>query len=144
VNAAEQATSLEATSKIAAVVNLFKAEFPDVRVDLKPWLNDPHSRELVDPDSIDIGFHLPGWSRRFRCRSFLVQIRFYTDATQALRRAIGVEIAGFDHQGKQWQLSTIGEWHCTGATEPSSDITAKLKTVCRSTLELFNRPEASP
>jgi len=35
VNAAEQANSIEFASKIAAVVGLFKAEFPDLRADLK-------------------------------------------------------------------------------------------------------------
>lgn len=48
MNAAEQATNLELASKIATVVNLFKSEFPDVRSDLKPWRNDPETRELVD------------------------------------------------------------------------------------------------
>jgi hypothetical protein len=79
VNAAEQAIGLELTSKIAGVVNLFKAQFPDAKADLKPWANDAETRELVDPDSIDIGFHLPGWSRRFQSRSILVQIRFFSD-----------------------------------------------------------------
>jgi hypothetical protein len=79
MNAAEQARSLEVTTKIAAVVNLFKLEFADARADLKPWQNDPDTRELVDPDSIDIGFHLPGWSRKFQSRSILVQIRLYED-----------------------------------------------------------------
>jgi hypothetical protein len=37
VNAAEQARSLQVASKIAAVVNLFKSEFPDAKADLKPW-----------------------------------------------------------------------------------------------------------
>jgi hypothetical protein len=85
VNAAEQARGLEVTSKIAAIVNLFKSEFPDAKADLKPWTNDPDTRELVDPDSIDIGFHLPGWSRKFQSRSILVQIRFYEDSFEWLQ-----------------------------------------------------------
>ena len=32
VNAAEQARNIELTSKIAAVVNLFKSEFPDAKL----------------------------------------------------------------------------------------------------------------
>ncbi|NER00845.1 MAG: hypothetical protein F6K30_29825, partial [Cyanothece sp. SIO2G6] len=79
MNAAEQAKSVDTASKIAAVVNHFKAEFPDARADLKPWANDRDTRELVDPDSIDIGFHLPGFSHRFQSRSILVQIRLCGD-----------------------------------------------------------------
>jgi len=52
VNAADVATNLELASKIATVVNLFKLSFH--KADLKPWRNDPETRELVDPDSIDI------------------------------------------------------------------------------------------
>lgn len=138
MNAAEQATNLELASKIATAVNLFKSEFPDARADLKPWANDPDTRELVDPDSIDLSFHFPGISRRFRSRSILVQIRFYGEAEE--RRAIGVEVAGFDHKGKQWQLSTIANWSFEGTTEPIPEIKDHLKHFCKQILELFNRP----
>jgi hypothetical protein len=138
VNAAEQATSLEVASKIATVVNLFKAAFPDAKADLKPWLNDPQSRELMDPDSIDIGFHLPGWSPRFQSRSILVQIRFYADSLDNTRRAIGIEVAGFTHLGKQWQFSTVGSWHFEGTVEPAADIAVKFKDFARLVLDLFN------
>ena len=77
MNAAEQARNIEVTSKIAAVVNLFKLEFADAKVDLKPWMNDVDTRKLVDPESIDIGFHFPGRSRLVQSRSILIQIRFY-------------------------------------------------------------------
>jgi hypothetical protein len=138
VNAAEQATNVTVASKIATVVNLFKSEFPDAKVDLKPWANDPDTRELVDPDSIDIGFHFPGWSRRLQSRSILVQIRFYKDALEASRRAIGVEAAGFDHRGKQWRLSTVEEWRFEGASHPVPEVGEKLKHFCRQVFELFN------
>jgi hypothetical protein len=139
VNAAEQATNIALASKIAAVVNLFKLEFPDVRVDLKPWVNDADTRELVDPDSIDIGFHFPGWSRKFQSRSILVQIRFYEDPLDAsLRRAIGVEAAGFDHSGKRWRFSTVEQWQFVGDSQPSSEVGDKLKHFCRQVFDLFN------
>ena len=60
MNAAEQAQGLFITSKIAAVVNLFKAQFPDAKADLTPWQMDANAQSQVDPHSIDIGFHLPG------------------------------------------------------------------------------------
>ncbi len=138
MNAAEQATNIEFASKIAAVVNLFKSEFPDAKADLKPWVNDPNTKELVDPDSIDIGFHFPGWSRRFQSRSILVQIRFYEDPLTSSRRAIGVQVEGFDHQGKQWRLSTVEEWQAVGASQPVSEVTEQLKHFCRQVFELFN------
>jgi hypothetical protein len=79
MNAAEQANSVEVATKIAALVNLFKTELPDIRSDLKPWANDPDTRELVDPDSIDVGFHFPGWSRKWQSRSILIQVRLHPD-----------------------------------------------------------------
>jgi len=148
VNAAEQAIGLELATKIAAVVTLFKAQFPDARADLKPWVNDPDTREQLDPDSIDIGFHLPGWSRSIQSRSILVQIRFYSDPTEAdsvrgdsavgSRRAIGLEAAGFTHLGEQWRLSTIKDWQFFGSTEPADEVKEKLKLFCRQIFELFN------
>ena len=138
MNAAEQAINLELASKIASIVNLFKAEFPAIRADLKPWRNDPETRELVDPDSIDIGFHFPGRSRSFQSRSILVQIRFYQDTLNDFRSCIGVEAVGFDHRGKQWQLSTVEDWRFEGATEPEPEAGEKLKHFCRHILDIFN------
>ncbi|MBW4693672.1 MAG: hypothetical protein KME27_18155 [Lyngbya sp. HA4199-MV5] len=137
MNAAEQATSLETTSKIAAAANLFKAEFPDAKSDLKPWVSDPDTQELVDPESIDIGFHFPGFSRLLQSRSLLLQIRFYQDLQTGERRAIGAEIAGFDHRGKQWWLSTVDHWAFEGANYPTPEMGEKLKAFLRSVLELF-------
>ena len=139
MNAAEQATNLELASKIATVVNLFKSEFPDVRADLKPWTNDPGTRELVDPDSIDLGIHFPGRSKPFQSRSILIQIRFYQDPLNGSRSCIGIEVAGFDHRGKQWRLSTVEDWSFVGSAQPDPEPSKKLKQVCRQILELFNQ-----
>ncbi|BAY15697.1 hypothetical protein NIES2109_29890 [Nostoc sp. HK-01] len=138
MNASEQATNLELASKIATVVNLFKFQFPDAKSDLKPWKNDPETRELVDPDSIDIGFHFPGISKSWRSRSVLIQIRFHQDPITNLRRAIGIEVAGFDHRGEAWRLSTVENWNIVGESVPSLQIGDKLKQFCRQILELFN------
>lgn len=140
MNASEQATNFELASKIATVVNLFKFEFPDARSDLKPWKNDPETRELVDPDSIDIGFHFPGISKSWRSRSVLIQIRFYHDPLNNSRRAIGLEAAGFDHRGEVWRLSTIETWSFVGQSLPSPEVGERLKQVCRQILEVFNKP----
>lgn len=138
MNAALMATNLEIASKIATVVNLFKFEFPDAKSDLKPWTNDPETMELVDPDSIDIGFHFPGVSKSWQSRSLLIQIRFYQDPINDVQRAIGVEIAGFSHNGEQWRLSTVDNWNCVGISQPSSEKSEKLKKFCRQILEVFN------
>ncbi|MBE9205638.1 hypothetical protein IQ244_03755 [Nostoc sp. LEGE 06077] len=138
MNASEQATNLELASKIATVVNLFKFQFPDAKSDLKPWKNDPETRELVDPDSIDIGFHFPGISKSWRSRSVLIQIRFHQDPITNLRRAIGIEVAGFDHRGEAWRLSTVEHWNIVGESVPSPQISDKLKQFCQQILELFN------
>ncbi len=142
MNAAEQAKSLETASKIATLVNLFKSEVPDAKADLTPWANDPETRELVDPDSIDIGFHLPGFSRLFQSRSMLLQVRFHRDEATGDRRAIGAEIAGFDHQGKQWRLSTVHEWAFEGDRQPTPEIGDKLIDFLRQSLTLFNEPSS--
>lgn len=157
MNAAEQANSIEFASKIAAVVGLFKAELPDLRADLKPWANDPDTRDLVDPDSIDLGFHFPGVSRLFQCRSLLVQIRLYTDpeTTESQgacprddsqtdrsthRRVIGLDLAGFDHRGKRWTLSTIDNWTFCGDVTPDPTCRERLRRCCRQVFVLFNSP----
>jgi len=138
VNAAEQATSIEFASKIATVVRLFKLEFPDLRVDLKPWTNDQDTRELVDPDSVDIGLHFPGMSRLFHCRSLLLQIRFYDDPDSELRRVIGMEVGGYDHRGKQWNFSTIHQWRFLGDTVPEPAAGDRLKKCCQQVFDVFS------
>lgn len=138
MNAAEQAKGLETTTKIAAVVNLFKTLFPDARADLKPWANDPDTRKLVDPDSIDIGFHFPGWSPTFQSRSILVQIRLFEDPATEARQVIGVEAVGLSYEGEKWRLSTIDDWQFLGDVQPKEAVKEKLKTFCRQIYPLFN------
>ncbi|MBE9069204.1 hypothetical protein IQ260_21395 [Leptolyngbya cf. ectocarpi LEGE 11479] len=152
MNAAEQARSIEYASKIAATVGAFKGQLPDLRSDLKPWANDPDTRELIDPDSIDIGFHFPGFSRSFNCRSLLVQIRLHevsdgeTSATNAVAnvvKVIGVEVVGFNHLGQQWHLSTINNWQFEGVAPPQTPAGEKIKACCRQIFQVFNpSPEA--
>lgn len=146
MNAAQQATDIALASKIASAVSLFRSEFPDAKVDLKPWAEDIDTQDLVDPDSIDFSFHFPGWSRRWQSRSILVQIRFYEDARTisdstfelTTRNFIGLEVAGFDYRGKQWRLSTVSDWQFEGDLQPQPEIADKLKEFCRQIFELFS------
>jgi hypothetical protein len=137
MNASEQAKSLDMTCKIASIVNLFKAEFPDAKADLKPWKNDHDTRSTLDPDSIDIGFHFPGWSPRIQSRSILTQIRFYHDKIEENYKLIGIEILGFNHQGQAWRLSTVANWDLEGSSLPVPEIAVKLKSFCRQVFNLF-------
>jgi hypothetical protein len=137
VNAQEKAIGLDVTVKIAAVVNLFKAEFPDAMVDFKPWCSDPDTQEWIDPHSIDLGFHFPGWSRRLQSNSILVQLRFSQDFTNKLENLIGLEVAGFNHQGMAWQVSTVDDWQFFGQFLPGQDYMQKIKNFCRQVFTLF-------
>lgn len=143
MNASERARGLNIATKIASVVNLFKLQFPDAKADLKPWQNDPNTLELVDPDSIDIGFHFPGWSRRFQSNCILVQIRFYKDPLEEEEKLIGLETCGFSHVGEAWRLSTVENWHFSGKCQPSEDVKQKLKLFCCQVFELFDVVSAS-
>lgn len=138
LNASERAKGLDITTKIASVVNLFKTQFPDVKVDFNPWKNDPDTRELVDPDSIDIGFHFPGWSPRIQCNSILVQIRFYKDPLEKTEKFIGLETAGFSHVGQAWRFSTVENWQLLGKYQPTAQVEDKLKIFSRQVFELFS------
>lgn len=138
MNAAEQAKSFEAVSKIAALVSLFKSEFAHVSIDLNPWQNDPDTQELVDPDSIDLGLHFPGRSGSYQSRCILVQIRFYCDPVEGQRRALGIEAMGYDHRGQQWRFSTVEHWQFSGTAVPSQEAKEKFKRIFQRVLELFN------
>ena len=137
MNASERAKGLDLTTKIASIVNLFKTHFPDVKTDLKPWKNDPDTLQMVDPDSIDIGFHFPGWSPRIQCNSILIQIRFYKDPCESTEKFIGLETAGFSHVGQAWHFSTIENWQLLGEYQPSAQVKEKLKLFSRQVFELF-------
>lgn len=137
MNASEQAKGLQITTKIAAIVNLFKQYFPDGKADLNPWHNDPDTINLVDPDSIDIAFHFPGWSRKIQSRSILLQIRFHQDSIDKQQRLIGIETAGFNHTGEVWRLSTVDDWQLEGRSLPTEEIREKLKQFCRDIFQLF-------
>ncbi len=159
MNAAEQATDLHLASKIASVVHLFKQHFPDARADLKPWSNDSETRSTLDPDSLDVGFHFPGWSPRIESRTMLVQMRFLGNAVDDVAvddvldreldkaipeatkyppsRLIGLDVVGLTYEGEQWRLSTIADWGIVGRKSPAMDTTKKLKDFCRQVFELF-------
>ncbi len=134
MNAAQLATSPEAATKIAAVVDLFKRQFPTLKANLNPWENDPDTQEWVDPDSLDIGFHLPAGQT-------LVQLRIHE------QRLLGIEAACFGSFGHQrWRFSTIGDWIFVGSNPPPQGFQENLRQVCKELFLLFNgsTPDSPP
>ncbi len=136
MNAADQAKSIKAVSKIAAATNLMLSEFPDLAVDLSPWLKNAETHQFDDPDSIDLGFHFPGRSITCQSRSILMQIRLLRSASQA--KPIGIELSGHDHTGQQWWFTTLGQAEFFGAALPLPKVQATLKQVCEQVLHLYN------
>lgn len=132
MNAVEQANSIELATKIAAIASLFKQQFPASKVDLSPWANDACTRELLDPDSIDLSINFPGVNKNITSRSVLLQIRFSREG-----KLIGIESSGYGYQGKQWNLSTVDNWKFMGSFPPSELFAIKLKQVYREIFELF-------
>ena len=126
MNAAEKATSPELANKIAAIVNLFRREFTQVKPNLSPWNNDPDTREWMDPDSIDLGFNLPPGHT-------LVQLRLQS------QRLIGIEILCFGPLGSErWKFSTIGTWEFFGTSLPSETFQTTMKEISYEIFTLFN------
>ena len=114
MNAADQARSLELAQAIASVATLFRCQFPDARANLTPWRDDPQTRAFSDRESLDLSFHLPGWSPRSQCRSFLVQLRLDhapaasgPHAAPGLPRLLGLTIRGLTYDAERWPVATV-------------------------------------
>ena len=139
MNAADQARNLELAQAIASAAALFRVQFPDARANLKPWRDDPCTRQFDDQDSLDLSFHLPGWSPRSQCRSFLVQLRLAAapGSPAGRPRLIGVLIRGLTYESERWRLATLGDWHPTGSHPPDAITVAKLQQFCRELFDLF-------
>ncbi|MFQ6538619.1 MULTISPECIES: hypothetical protein [Aphanothece] len=144
MNAADQAGNLELAQTIASVAALFRAHFPDARANLTPWRDDPCTREFADRESVDLSFHLPGWSPRSQCRSFLVQLRLEaapggsgSGGTRRRPRLLGVLIRGLTYESERWRLATVGDWCPTGSHLPDPHAAAKLQQFCRELFDLF-------
>jgi hypothetical protein len=139
VNAADLATSIAAVSKISAIVNLFKATFPQVKVDLKPWLTDQQTVRFIDATSLDFAFHFADRNPTCQCHSILMQVQLCCGGM----KAIGIELSGHDFEGQQWEMSTQVEyWRFVGHNLPSVTAAVQLECICRDILAIFNHPVA--
>ncbi len=139
MNAAEQASSVEKLSQIAAVVNLFKSQFPDIVADLSPWVKNAETAKFDDPHSIDLAFHFP--RRSFTCQSqtILLQIRLSWPSESNLQRVTGIELSGHDYMGQQWRFATTGCKEFWGISLPLPETERKLRQFCLQVLTVFDR-----
>ena len=139
MNAADQARSLELAQAIASAAALFREQFPDARANLTPWRDDPQTRAFAELESLDLSFHLPGWSPRSQCRSFLVQLRLEQSPAggSARPRLLGVTIRGLTYESERWRLASVGDWQPTGSHLPQPAVVEALQGFVREVFELF-------
>lgn len=138
MNAAEQANNVVVASKIASVVTLFKTQFPGGGSISNPGQMTQRRENWLILILLILASTSRGRSRLLQSRCILIEIRFYHDPIDQTRRVIGVEAAGYDHQGQQWKLSIIENWNFVGKTEPEPESAKKLKLFCRQIFQLFN------
>ena len=145
MNAGDQVRSLELVQLVASVAALFRQQFPDARANLNPWRDDPQTRAFEDEQTIDLSFHLPGWSPRSQCRSFLVQLRLsHLPAGGSARpQLLGVLIRGLTYDAERWRLATVGEWMPSGSHLPQPAVVTALQGFCRALFDLFADAKAA-
>lgn len=140
MNAAKQAKSIELLEKITNLGVIFRTEFSEANADFKPWLSDARTQNMADPNSIDISFSFPGEHSGFHCGCILIQVRFSKALLAPNCRMIGIEASGYNHQGKQWRFSTIGDWQFEGKNQPISFCQEKFRRFARQVFILFKHP----
>ena len=140
MNASEQVRSVQLAQTVAAVAVLFRQHFPDARANLTPWRDDPQTRAHAEQESLDLSFHLPGWSPRSQCRSFLVQLRLERPPAggAALPRLLGVTIRGLTYDAERWRLASLGDWQPTGSHLPQPPVVEALQAFVRGVFALFS------
>ena len=139
MNASDQVRSVELAQRVASVAVLFRQHFPDARANLTPWRDDPQTRAHAEQESLDLSFHLPGWSPRSQCRSFLVQLRLEQSPAggSARPRLLGVTIRGLTYESERWRLASVGDWQPTGSHLPQPAVVEALQGFVRGVFELF-------
>ena len=136
MNAAQKADSFETVSKIAAVVNLFRSQFPNALADLNPWIEDAGAAQYAAPNSLDLSFHVPRHSWMCQCRSILMEIQLEHDAVRN-GASLNVQLSGHDCTGQQWYFSTEGNREFTGMIPPVPEAQDRLRFIGLQVLKLF-------
>ena len=137
MNAAEQARSVELAQLIASALNQFRQRFPELKPNLRPWRDDPETRQWTEQESLDLAFHFPGWSPRLQCRSLLLELRLQGDPRQCSSPLLGVVMRGMTYDGERWRLATVGDWQPSGSHLPQPEQVMQLQQICRDLHALF-------
>jgi hypothetical protein len=143
LNAGESVRSVDQVQALASVITLVRQRFPAAKANLKPWRDDPQTRQWSEPESLDLSFHFPGWSPRLQCRSLLIQLRFCAESAEAQPSLLGVLMRGMTYDGERWRLATVGEWLPEGPHLPQADQVIQLQMICRDLFELFSGSSAA-
>ena len=139
MNASSQAITPELTSKIAHLAVLFRAEFPDSRVDLSPWLTDPKTQCQLDPYSIDLSFYLPRHNNVLACRCVLMQVHFSKDLLLPTCQLKAIRASGYHCTERQWQFSTA-DWAFEGIFIPEIEHQERFNCLINRIFKLFKHP----
>ncbi|MEO0986525.1 MAG: hypothetical protein AAFY20_13360 [Cyanobacteria bacterium J06639_14] len=139
MNAVSQAITPDLTIKIANLAVLFRAEFPDVQIDLSPWLTDAKTQDQLNPYSIDLSFFLPEHGDILACQCVLMQVHFSDDLLQPTCRLSTIQVDGYNCTQRQWQFSTE-DWTFAGVSVPDNDHQKRFKYLINRILELFQYP----
>lgn len=142
MNATDHTGTYEMLSKISHIVSLFKEQFLDVHPDLSPWINDPALRSLIDPYSIDLCFHFPGWHPTCHSHCVLTQIRFSAEPQSDEARIIGIELQGYTYTEPYWRCSTVDDGGFNGKSPPTLMARKKLQQFFQDVYTLFDHSNA--
>ncbi|MEO0539183.1 MAG: hypothetical protein AAF215_35690 [Cyanobacteria bacterium P01_A01_bin.123] len=136
MNATSQAITVDLTSKIAHLAVLFRAEFPEARVDLSPWLTDTKTQRQLDPHSIDLSFHFPKRNDGLACSCVLIQVHFSGGLLLPDCQLRTIEASGFDRMKQQWRFSTEGG-EFMGIFVPAKDYETRFRYLITRIMLLF-------
>ena len=137
LNAAEQVDSVAFAHSLASAITLFRKHFPAATPNLRPWSDDPETRQCCESATLDLAFHFPGWSPRLQCRSLLLQLMMSSCEKGDSPYLLGVVMRGMTFDGERWRLVTMGDWQPAGSYLPAAAESAELQTICRDLFALF-------
>ena len=143
MNAGESVQSVARVRALASTITLVRHQFPAAQANLRPWRDDPQTRQWSEEESLDLSFHFPGWSPRLECRSLLMQLRISAERGDEQLRLLGVLMRGMTYDGERWRLATVGEWLPEGPHLPQQQQVKQLQQICRELFELFGAIAAS-
>lgn len=139
MNATNQAITPELVSKIAHIAVLFRAEFCNAWIDLKPWLTDAETQRQLDPHSIDLSFHFSDGHIGFACGCVLMQVRFSEGLLRPTCQLAAIEANGYDRAELQWEFSTVSG-RFVGKCLPDQEYQSRFKRLVHSITRLFEFP----